>query len=127
MFKTNEVGKGDFGLRELCIHKELIGVRSQLIAEGKNPNTKIRKASSKSGKNFTNYFHNCIIFRQNRQGEREFFSSSETVLGRGRCAQTPGPKIYQRKPRTRTRRSYFPGKISKVKNYALKFLVATVH
>jgi len=35
MFKTNEVGKGDFGLRELCIHKELIGVRSQLIAEGK--------------------------------------------------------------------------------------------
>ena len=46
MFKTNEVGKGDFGLRELCIHKELIGVRSQLIAEGKNnnPDSTIRKA-----------------------------------------------------------------------------------
>ena len=50
MFKTNEVGKGDFGLRELCIHKELIGVRSQLIAEGKNnnPDSTIRKASKEN-------------------------------------------------------------------------------
>ena len=106
MFKTNEVGKGDFGLRELCIHKELIGVRSQLIAEGKNnnPDSTIRKASKE------NIFI-ALIFRQNRQGEGEFFSSSEAVLGCGRCAQTPGPKIHQRKPGTRTRRPHIPGKI----------------
>jgi len=55
MFKTNEVGKGDFGLRELCIHKELIGVRSQLIAEGKKTDSTIRKSIQRK------YFHRTFF------------------------------------------------------------------
>ena len=34
MFKGQDVGKTDFERRELCIHKELIGVRAQLIQQG---------------------------------------------------------------------------------------------